>query len=205
MTHTQRIARLGLAGGVFLLLAGVGYRASAQNGKGGQTAFEARAEKGDSRIRSAALAPLVTGDTSVNDPADHCEGATSVPNNNRGFFTAFRNCMDDIVLAGKDGVLGGAGSADDITLDRGSMSSHQDKTTGNVVAVQLYFQDLNDHQYSTDVLILPVSPPSPVSTTSSFTIHIHQENVEVRPQGGGNKPVVGHVSIGDVVFTLKPI
>lgn len=201
--RTMTMKRGTLAGCVLLLLAGAVHLGGAQGGNGGKTAFEARAERGDftpSGLLSPfdLLSPLVTGDTAVEDPfTDHCEGANSVPDNNRGFFTSFRNCMVDFTLPGKDGDLDGVG---DITMDRGFLSATQDRTTGNVVAIRFFFNDTNGNEYDTDVLL--VGGASPVSTTG-FTIHVHAENEEVRPKGAGNKPVVGHVSIGDIVYTPK--
>ena len=104
--------------------------------------------------------------------------------------------MDRFTLLGKDGAPGGG---DDIVMDRGSMSAFQDKNSGDVVAIRFFFQDLNDNQYDTDVL--PVGSPSPVYTTG-FTIHVHYADAEVRSQGG-NRPLVGQVSIGDIIYRPK--
>lgn len=185
---------LALGASVLASIAMMSVSLAAAPNQGGKTAFEASLVDTGGGLS----APVLTGDTALEDPGiDHCEGANSVPGNNRGFFTAFRRCLDDFILPGQDGTLGGA---DDIRIDRGDLSATQDKTNGDVVAIRLFFRDIDDNQYETDVVML--SSPSPVRTTG-FTIQVREANVEVRPHGRGNKPVVGNVSIGDIVYTPK--
>lgn len=159
----------------------------------GSRAFEVRLED-----TGGLTAPVLTGDTAAEAPGtDHCEGAL-IPSNNRSFFSNVRDCLVDVTLPGRNGI---PGDSDDLVIDRGGFSSHRDRSTGNVVGIEVFFQDENDNQYTTG--FVSVSPPQPVSLTTSFTVVVDADAAEVTAFKGGKKTVVGHVSIGQVVFTPK--
>jgi hypothetical protein len=155
---------------------------------GGKVQFEVKAE-----AMTGAAYLSVTGDTLLNESTpsnpDHCEGAKISTLNNRGFYTHFRDCMDDIMLG-------------DTLLNRGGMSAFQDDVTGNVTSVIFQFLDGLDNQYRTDRIELLV--PQPVDPNAlTFTIEVNVDGLHVRPFKGGKKDSIGQVSLGTFVYTRK--
>ena len=165
-------------------------------GKGGSTPMDARAELGDAVSLSA---PVMTGDT-TGLPFPNCKGTELPDNPSRGFYAFLGDCLVDITLPGKDGNLDTP--EDNVALESAGIGARRDKKTGAVVGVFISFTDPNFVKYATD--FISVSPPS-FPSPGGFTIHVHENEAEVRRQGSKKKkPVVGKVSVGDIVYTPKP-
>ena len=133
--------------------------------------------------------PLFTGDTSK-DPS--CSGA-AVPPNNRSFWNEMGTSCTDLLLVGKDCLLG---TDNDIEIRRVGFTVWPDNKIYDKVTIQFDLSGVwEEGGFITDRIDAWGTPNS-----KGFTISVCKSYIEVKQRQRGRKKIVGWISVGEIQY-----